>query len=152
MGAGQTERECDMASLFPDPFEGLFNFQRALESAFRSDWLGGGLSGRGAYPPINIFRQGDDYVAIIELPGVERKDLDIQVRDNRIRITGNKTVSYESGASLHRRERIGGSFDRTIAVPIEVDADRVRAEYRDGILALHLPWAERAKPRSVTIS
>jgi len=140
-----------MARLFTSPFGGLFDLQNALESAFTSDWFGTRPTGRGAFPPINVFREGDDYVAIIELPGVAREDLDIQVRDNQIRIAGKKTVQYEEGASLHRRERIGGSFDRSLALPIEVDADRVNAEYRDGILALHLPWAERAKPRSISI-
>jgi len=141
-----------MARIFASPFEHLFDLQNALESAFRNDWLGASLSSRGAYPPINVFRQGDDFVAVIELPGIDRQDLDIQVRDNRIRIAGQKTVSYDDGVSFHRRERIAGSFDRTITLPIEVDADRVKAEYRDGILALHLPWAERAKPRSIEIT
>ena len=54
-------------------------------------------------------------------------------------------------ASLHRRERREGHFDRTITIPIEVDADRVKAEYRDGILSLLLPRAERDKPNSITI-
>jgi HSP20 family protein len=54
--------------------------------------------------------------------------------------------------SLHRRERLAGSFDRTIALPVEIDADKVRAECRDGILALYLPRAEQDKPRSITIS
>ena len=140
-----------MARIMTSPFNRLFDLQSALESAFRNDWLGASLSSRGAYPPINVFRRGEDYVAVIELPGVDKEDLDVQVRENRIRISGQKSVSYDDGVSYHRRERVGGSFDRTITVPIEIDAERVKAEYRDGILALHLPWAERAKPRSIKI-
>lgn len=141
-----------MARIMTRPFEQLFDLQNALDSAFRNDWLGASSSSRGAFPPINVFLQDDDYVAVIELPGVDKQDLDIQVHDNRIRVAGRKAVDYEEGFSFHRRERIGGSFDRTITLPIEIDADKVKAEYRDGILALHLPWAERAKPRSIEIN
>lgn len=141
-----------MARLFPDPFETLFNIQRSMESSLASDWLSGGPSGAGSYPPLNVFRQGEDFVVITELPGINREDVDIQMQGNRLRVAGKKSVRYEEGASLHRRERIAGSFDRSITIPIEVDADRVKAEYHNGILALLLPRAERDKPKSITIS
>ena len=141
-----------MARLFPDPFETLFNIQRSMESSLASDWLSGGPSGAGSYPPLNVFRQGEDFVVITELPGINREDVDIQMQGNRLRIAGKKSVRYEEGASLHRRERIAGSFDRSITIPIVVDADRVKAEYHNGILALLLPRAERDKPKSITIS
>ena len=141
-----------MARPFPDPFETLFNIQRSMESSLASDWLSGGPSGAGSYPPLNVFRQGEDFVVITELPGINREDVDIQMQGNRLRIAGKKSVRYEEGASLHRRERIAGSFDRSITIPIEVDADRVKAEYHNGILALLLPRAERDKPKSITIS
>lgn len=140
-----------MARRIPDPFETLFNIQRSLDASRASDWLSGGPSGTGSYPPLNVFRQGDDFVVITELPGIQREDVEIQVQGNRVRIAGKKAVQYEEGASLHRRERIAGSFDRSIAIPIEVDADRVKADYHDGILALFLPRAERDKPKSITI-
>lgn len=91
-------------------------------------------------------------MVITELPGISREDVDVQVQGGRLRIAGKKTIQYEEGASLHRRERIAGSFDRSITIPIEVDADRVKAEYHNGILALLLPRAERDKPKSITIS
>ena len=141
-----------MARLIPDPFESLFNLQRSLDAFRSSDWLARGPSGRGAYPPLNIFRQGDDLVVITELPGLQREDVDVQVQGDRLRIAGKKEVEYDEGASVHRRERIAGRFDRSIAIPIEVDAERVKAEYRNGVLALLLPRAERDKPKSIPIS
>ncbi len=141
-----------MARLFPDPFEALLNIQRALDASRTSDWLARGPSGTGTYPLLNIFRQGDDFVVVTELPGIGREDVDIQVQGDRIRISGRKAIDYGEDASLHRRERVAGSFDRTIAIPIEIDADRVKAEYRNGVLALLLPRAERDKPKSITIS
>jgi HSP20 family protein len=61
-----------MVSRYTDPFEALFSFQRALENRLSSDWQENGTAGRGSYPPINVFQRGDDLIAIIELPGVDK--------------------------------------------------------------------------------
>jgi len=135
-----------------DPFDALFDFQRALESRLESDWLRGATAGTGAFPPINVFQQGDNLVAILELPGVNKNELEIQAKDNTIRISGKKVIAYEGGVSLHRRERHSGMFDRTLTVPIQIDADRIKAEYRDGVLALFIPRAEGDKPRTIAIN
>ena len=140
-----------MPMLF-DPFEQLREFQRALDTFRSSGWLGSGLSAGGAYPPINVFRKGDDIVAIVEVPGVRKSDLDIRIERNTLRISGSKSVEYGDRAATHRRERAAGRFDRAVTLPIDIDADKIQAEYRDGILALHLPRAERDKPRSITVS
>ena len=81
-----------------------------------------------------------------------KSDLRIEVKGRTIRIAGTKSVSSSEQASIHRRERHGGSFDRAVTVPVEIDADRVKAECRDGILALYLPRAEHDKPRSIKVS
>lgn len=141
-----------MARGIPDPFRPLLNLQRTLDTFRTSDWLARGPSGTGAYPPLNVFRRGDDVVIVTELPGIRRDDVDIQIQDDRVRISGRKNIEYAEGASLHRRERVAGVFDRTVAIPIEVDADRVAAQYRDGVLTLVLPRAERGKPKSITIN
>jgi HSP20 family protein len=141
-----------MAMLFPDPFETLFNLQQALDAFRSSDWLDSSLSGTGAYPPINIFRKGDDFVAIAEVPGIKKSSIEIQVRGNTIRLAGGKSVDYPEGASVHRRERLEGRFDRTITLPVQIDANQVKAECGDGVLALYLPRAERDKPRWIKVS
>ncbi len=138
--------------MFPDPLETLLNLQRALDAFRDSDWLDAGPSGTGPFPPLNVFRKGDDVVAIIEIPGIKKSDLDVQVKDNTLRIAGTKTVAYDEKASLHRRERLEGRFDRTVSLPVAIDGERVKAEYRDGILALYLPRAEHDKPRSIRIN
>jgi HSP20 family protein len=114
--------------------------------------MGSSTTGMGSFPPIDIFQQGDDYVAIVELPGVDKKDLGIDVKENTIRISGKKTITYDEGASVHRRERVWGVFDRTLSVPIQIDPDAVKAEYRDGVLALFIPRAESDKPRTIKIN
>jgi HSP20 family protein len=140
-----------MVMRYADPFEALFAFQRALEKRLSSDWLGNATAGTGTYPPVNVFQQGDDLVAIIELPGVDKNELNIQAQENTIRIAGRKSVDYPEGVSVHRRERLWGVFDRTLVVPMQIDPDGIKAEYNDGMLALFLPRAERDKPRTIRI-
>ena len=140
-----------MPMLF-DPFEQLREFQGALDAFRSSGWLGSGLSSGGAYPPMNVFRKGDDIVAIIEVPGVRKSDLDIKIERNTLRISGSKSVEYGDKVAAHRRERSAGRFDRAVTLPIDIDPDKIRAECRDGILALYLPRAERDKPRSISLS
>jgi HSP20 family protein len=145
-------RSVVMISSFRDPFEDLFAIQRALDAYRASDWLGGRTAGTGSFPPINVFQQGHDFMAIIELAGINKKDLDIQAKENTIRISGKKAITYPEGASMHRRERVSGVFDRTLSVPIQINPDGIKAEYRDGILALHIPRAESEKPKTVKIT
>ena len=140
-----------MAMLLSDPFDALFHFQQTLDSFRTSGWLGAGLSGTGAYPPLNVFRNGDDVVIVTEIPGVRKDDLQVEVKGKTIRIAGRKSVQYGDRVSLHRRERLEGNFNRAITVPVEIDAENVRAECRDGTLALYLPRAERDKPKSIAI-
>ena len=137
---------------FDDPFAAITALQRALESRRQSDWMGASTAGAGSYPPINIFQQKDDFVAVIELPGVDKDDLQIEAKENAVRISGRKSPQYDDKASVHRRERLFGVFDRTLSLPVEIDADGIRAEYRDGLLALFIPRAESEKPRTIKIN
>jgi HSP20 family protein len=139
-------------ALFPDPFDALLRFQQALDSLRTSDWLSAGPSGSGAFPPLNAFRKGDDYVLLAELPGIDRNELDIQVKGNTIRLSGRKASNYPEKSSLHRRERLFGRFDRTLTLPVEIEADKVQANYNDGVLAILLPRAEHDKPRRIKLS
>jgi HSP20 family protein len=141
-----------MAMWYADPFETLFAFQRALENRLSSDWLGNTTAGTGTYPPINVFQRGNDLVAIIELPGVNKEDLNIQAKDNTIRVAGRKSIDYPQDVSVHRRERLSGEFDRTLVVPMQIDPEGIKAEYNDGLLALFIPRAEQDKPRTIEIS
>lgn len=134
------------------PLDALFDLQRALEARLDSGWLSGSTAGAGAFPPINVFQQGDNLLAILEVPGVDRTDLEIQAKGNTIRISGKKTITYPEKVSVHRRERLSGSFDRTLTVPMQINADGIKAEYRDGVLALFIPRAESDKPRTIRIN
>ena len=141
-----------MALFSINPFEAMLNFQRSLDSLRDSGWFDLSPSGRGAFPPLNVFAKGDDIVVIAEAPGVHKDGLKVEAKGNTVRVSGTKTIAYGERASLHRRERAEGRFDRTITLPVEVDPDRIKAEFRDGVLALYLPRAESAKPRTIAIN
>jgi HSP20 family protein len=139
-------------ALFVDPFDALASLQQAMDAFRASSWLASGPSGGGSYPPINVFRKGEDFIVITEVPGIKRSDLTVQVKGNTIRLAGSKSVDYPEKAGVHRRERRSGRFDRVVTLPVEINSDGVKAECRDGILALFLPRAEHDKPRSIRIS
>jgi HSP20 family protein len=129
----------------------LLTLQRALDRSLDSDWLRGSTTGGGTFPPINIFQQGEDFVALVELPGVSKDAVEIQAKDRSIRLSGKRTITFQDTASVHRRERVSGVFDRTITLPVQIDVERLRAEYKDGVLALFIPRAESDKPRAIRI-
>jgi len=138
--------------IYSDPFEGLLQLQRALDSFRSSSWLSSSTSGAAGFPPLNVFSKGDDIVIVAEAPGLKKDELDIQVRGQTIQIAGVKTADYGGQVSLHRRERPIGRFSRALNLPVEIDADKVKAEYRDGMLAIFLQRAEHDKPRSIKIA
>ena len=138
-------------ALFPDPVSTLLGLQNALDTFRRSDWLQSSPSSSGSYPPLSVFRTGDDFTLVAEVPGIAKSDLDIQVKGRTVRLSGSKSVKYPEKSSVHRRERLQGRFDRSMTLPIEVDHDRVSAECHDGVLIISLPRAERDKPRSIRI-
>jgi HSP20 family protein len=139
-------------ALFPSPFETLLNLQQALDAFRTSGWLEASPSGGGTYPPMNVFRKGDDFAIIAEVPGIKKSDLEVEVKGRTIRVFGTKSVSYPDKASLHRRERLNGRFDRAVTLPIEIDADGVQAECHDGVLALLLPHAAHDKPKAIKVN
>ena len=99
-------------ALFPDPFDTLSSLQQALDSFRSSSWLAAGPSGGGTYPPMNVFRKGDDLVIIAEVPGVKKSDLDVQVKGNTIRLAGTKpsfllSITIKPLKCLERHADIG---------------------------------------------
>ena len=112
---------------FADPFDTLLDLQRSLEATLANDWLQDLTTSRGPFPPINVFQQSDDILAIIELPGVSKSDLQIESKENSIRIFGKKSVDYpeeayvclapNSGARANIRDRRSGPIRETAACP-----------------------------------
>ena len=104
-------------------------------------------------PSVDIEEAADKYVIKADLPGVDKKDIDVKLENGVLSIRGEKNVEKESGKDTrhHRRERFHGTFARSFTLPEAVQADGVDASYRDGVLTLHIPKKEEAKPRSIDI-
>ena len=109
-----SRKEATMAIVM-DPFDALASFQQALDAYRTSGWLDSSVSGGGGYPPVNVFRKGDDFIIIAELPGVKKSDLDVQVKGRTIRLSGAKTVSYP--------EKVGAASARTARRPVRPRSD-----------------------------
>ncbi len=141
-----------MFSRFASTVDRLLTIQEAVEAAKRSDYFGYSTTSRGSYPSVNLFQNGDDVVLTAELPGVKKEDINIEIKENLIRITGKREIDFPEKSSVHRVERRNVKFDRTLKLPVLVDAENIKAEYENGILKTVLPRAERDKPRRIEIN
>ena len=114
---------------------------------------GGGQLFTGWSPALDLYQSNDNMVAVIELPGMRKEDIDISLHDGTLTISGErKRESADNGDKAERTERYIGSFRRSIALPTRVDAGKVSATYRDGILTVKLPKAEEVKPKQIQVS
>jgi HSP20 family protein len=103
-------------------------------------------------PSVDIDEQDDKYVIKADLPGVEKKDIDVKLENGMLSIRGEKRTETESGnGKRHRTERFHGTFARSFTLPDSVDVDNVDASYKDGVLTLAIPKKEQAKPKSIDI-
>jgi HSP20 family protein len=104
------------------------------------------------FPPLNVWEDGDTLYAEAEMPGVKGDDLDISVIAGDLTIRGRRGEQPSTGVAYHRQERGSGEFNRVLRLPVEVDANRVEASLRDGVLLIKLPKAESAKPKKIKVS
>lgn len=111
--------------------------------------------GRSAeeYPPINLYVKPDGALATALLPGVDIANIDISIKDDRLRIsTERRTGDASENAQELRSERAHGKFSRSVHLPFKVDADRAEARYENGELRITLPRSEADKPRKIAVS
>ena len=130
-----------------DRFNQLFNdtFARAFGDQQEA-------SPRAWVPLVDIYETGDSLVLKAELPGINPDDVEIRVEDNTLYLKGERKFEKDvKEENLHRVERSYGTFTRSFALPNSIDADKVKAEYQNGILTLTMPKREEAKPRSIKI-
>lgn len=105
-----------------------------------------------AYPAVNVWEEGDALNVEAELPGMDLKDLEIYVTGgNQLTIKGKREMKLPEKATWHRQERGHGTFARTLALPIEVDPDKVDARFDSGVLMIRLPKHEASKPRKINV-
>jgi HSP20 family protein len=111
-----------------------------------------GTPSRPAAMPIDAFRDGDDFVVLFDLPGVATDSIDLTVEQNVLTVHAVRSRAGDGDVEMVVAERPQGTFSRQLFLGQTLDTDHIEAEYRDGVLQLRLPVAERAKPRKVEIS
>lgn len=130
------------------PFSELRRLQRDMNRLFEE----GAASGE-PFPAVNIWSNAERIAITAELPGVDPKDLGLSTLGDQLTIEGEvKPEDADKEATWHRQERASGKFIRTFRLPFEVDASKVSARSRNGVLQIVLPRAEESKPKKIAVS
>lgn len=136
----------------------ILNMQREINRMFDSFFRGNqedegqSLLPSAWTPATDIAEHDNEFVVRLELPGVKKEDVKITMRENVLTIQGEKKAEKEArGEGHHRMERVYGSFQRSFTLPTTVKADKIDAEYKDGVLHITLPKAEEAKPKQIEV-
>lgn len=130
-------------------------FPRGWMRPFRTEWpRWGELAApfEGRMPKVDVIDRDDEVVVRAEVPGVEKDNLDVSVSNNSVTIKGEtRREEKEENGDYHRCEISRGSFARTVLLPSDVDTEKVKAEFKDGVLELTMPKIEKTKRRSIKI-
>jgi HSP20 family protein len=127
-------------------FGRLANFQDELDQLFESPM-------RAWAPALDVHEDKDNFVIRTELPGLRREDIDVSLQDGSLIISGERKVeTVKEGVEVHRQERYYGKFQRALTLPAPVAGDKVKAQYKDGVLTVTLPKVEEAKPKQIAVS
>ena len=115
-------------------------------------WAGGIRSlPPGTFPAINVASTADAVMVYLFAPGIDAKSLEISLQQNLLSVSGRREASPASNATYYRTERFDGDFRRVIALPEDIDPDKVDATYRDGIVEIRVQRHESSKPRKIEI-
>ena len=128
-----------ISRFFDDPF---FRIGHMAEAADSRLWN----------PAVDLYEKDDHYVIKAELPGVDKDDIKVDLKDHVLTLSGERTYDNEVKEENYcRRERSYGKFRRAFSLPTDVDSDKITAEYKDGVLRVEVPKPEAQKPKQVTI-
>lgn len=140
-----------------DPFRDLTGIQERMNQIFedalaRSRGRDEGLRTGMWTPAVDIYEKNDAVVVKAELPGVEKDQISVEVKDGILMLRGERKFERDvKEESYHRIERSYGTFLRSFSLPVSVDQDHVKATFRDGVLEVELPKREQAKPKQVKV-
>ncbi len=130
-----------------NPFEELNSLQEEMNRLFNDYGVR-----YSKFPAVNIYSTNEEVILTAEIPGLNKEDLNISVHDNNITIEGErKEPKQKADTTFHRKERGLGKFIRSFRLPYEVDSEKTKAKYQDGILTVTLPRLEATKPRKISV-
>ena len=136
---------------FPSLWEGFFpRGGRLFEDLFR-DWPAAARSG-GFVPAVDLSENDTHYTLTVEIPGVQKGDVQVELQDDMLVIHGEKKSEREEKKDRGRYlERSYGSFTRSFTLPSDADAERLEASFKDGVLSIRMPRREPIKPKQIAI-
>ena len=103
-------------------------------------------------PAVDLYEKDDHFMIKAELPGVDKKDIKIDLQDRLLTLSGERTYDNEvKEENYYRRERSYGKFQRAFTLPADVDSDKIKAEFKDGVLQIEVPKPEEKKAKQVTV-
>jgi HSP20 family protein len=137
-----------------DPFRDLGTLRDLLNSVFQEGPLRNlPVVGNLAFVPVDLVENEQEFTLKASLPGVKPEDVHITVHGDTLTIRGEfKAEEEKKGDTWHLKERRAGQFQRNIALASSINADKARAEFKDGVLTLVLPKAEEARPKQIKIN
>ncbi|HOV38592.1 MAG TPA: Hsp20/alpha crystallin family protein [Spirochaetales bacterium] len=135
-----------------DPMTELDRMREEFDRFFGLEPMISGLFDRVKSPAIDVVEQDDAFVVTCDLPGVDMKDLEVNIANNVLTIKGEKKDSREvKDSKVYRQESWFGSFQRTLSLPDIVDPDKIEAVMKDGVLKITLPKKEEVKPKQIAV-
>ncbi|SRR5258706_3521717 len=139
-----------------DPFHQLSNLRDQLDRFFESPFpaLSEGMQPfmSGWSPALDLYDDKDNLVVKAEIPGIKKEEIEISLHDGVLTLSGERREEKNhEGSDIHRSERFVGRFQRTLTLPAQVDVDKVKATYQDGILKVTLPKSPTAKPKQIQV-
>jgi HSP20 family protein len=138
------------------PFNRLSNLRDEIDRLFEAPLSELSLASQvfsGWTPPLDMYENDENIIVKAELPGMKKEDVEISLHDGSLSISGErKSESEHNEAEVFRTERFVGRFQRTVSLPAPVAADKVKAQYREGVLTITLPKTEEAKPRRIDVN
>lgn len=136
-----------------EPFRDMLNLRADMDRLFNSFFGGFPEDREGLWAPlIDIEEDNENIMVRAELPGMNKDEIKVTVRDNMLVISGERKQEKEvKEKTYHRIERSYGQFSRTITLPAAVNADKIKASYKDGVLSITLPKPEVMKPKQIDV-
>jgi HSP20 family protein len=136
-----------------DPFSRLNDIQEEMNRLFETSLRRqGGLEDNGFAPPLDLTVDKEAVHVQVDLPGLAKDDVSVTLQDNYLTIRGEKKRETETKeASYFYKERVHGTFSRTLELPVTVDPAKIEARFKDGVLYVKLPKSEEAKPKQIDV-
>ncbi|HKZ44285.1 MAG TPA: Hsp20/alpha crystallin family protein [Anaerolineales bacterium] len=137
-----------------EPMREMMTLREAMDHLFDDAFTRpiSGRSGLSSLPAIDLYQDNDDVVVKASLPGLKKDDVQITLNNGVLTLRGEyKQEETSENTTYHIREHRSGSFERSISLPVEIDTEKTKAEFENGVLTITMPKVEAVKPRMIDI-